>query len=193
WPAARPSGAPDELNALRATVREMAAAAEREAKQAYESGCRAGADAVRQSFENEVRAGFDQLAQAVGEIVETRAGALRRAEADTVRLALEIAKRILHRELSLDPSALEGLVRAAIEKLQGQEIYRVRVHPGQEAVLRSCLERIPRGNGVTVVPDPSQRPWSAVFEVSRGTLDASLDMQLREIERGLDDEWERRP
>ena len=46
-----------------------------------------------------------------------------------VQLSLAIARRMLRRELAVDPDALHGLVLAALEKLQAQEICRVRVHP----------------------------------------------------------------
>jgi flagellar biosynthesis/type III secretory pathway protein FliH len=38
------------------------------------------------------------------------------------------------------------------------------------------------------VGDVAQSRGGAVFEISRGALDASVDTQLREIERGLADQ-----
>ena len=116
----------------------------------------------------------------------TRAETIRRAEADTVRLSIEIARRVLHRELSVDGSALEALIKAALEKLQAQEVYRVRVHPDQEKLVRACLDQTGRGQAIEVVGDPVQPRGGAVFEISRGALDASVETQLAEIERGLD-------
>ena len=46
-------------------------------------------------------------------------------------------RRVLHRELSVDPGALGDLVKAALAKLSTQEIYRVRVHPEQEKLMRA--------------------------------------------------------
>jgi flagellar assembly protein FliH len=98
----------------------------------------------------------------------------------------------LHRELSIDGSALEALIKAALEKLQSQEAYRVRVHPDQEKVVRACLDRTGRGQAIAVVGDPMQPQGGAVFEISRGSLDASVETQLAEIERGLIDQLEAR-
>jgi flagellar assembly protein FliH len=104
-----------------------------------------------------------------------------------VRLSIEIARRILHREISLDTSALDALIGAALEKLRSQEVYRVRVHPDQEQPVRACLRQTGRDPAIEVVSDASQ-PWGGVlFEISRGALDASVETQLREIERGLAD------
>jgi len=40
---------------------------------------------------------------------------------------------------------------------------------------------------VEVVPDASREPGTLIFETERGNLDASVESQLEEIERGLAD------
>jgi flagellar assembly protein FliH len=181
-----------EIAQLRSKVAELEAAAEGRLRQAYESGMQAGEEAARQSLEAGVRETVEQLAGAIADVASTRADTIRRAEADTVRLAIEIARRVLHREVSVDPSALEGLIKAALEKLQNQEVHRVRVHPDQERLVRACLDQAGRGQAAEVVVDPVQPRGGVVFEISRGALDASLDTQLAEIERGLVDQLEAR-
>jgi flagellar assembly protein FliH len=161
-------------------------------KQAFESGRREGELSARQRLEAEVRQHTQQLAQSAADVAQCRAAAIRRAESDVVQLSFEIARRILHRELSVDRSALSGLIRAALEKLVAQEVHRVRVHPDQEPILRTCLEETGRGAGVEIVSDPTQPRGGAVFESSRGTLDASVETQLSEIERGLIDQLQER-
>jgi len=163
------------------------AAIQERVRQAHEAGFREGEAAGRQNAEAEVHKAVERLAAAVADIAGARNEAIRRAEADTVRLSIEIARRILHRELCLDPSALEALARAALDKLSAQEIHRVRVHPDQEQMVRSCLRKMGRNPRIEVVSDPSQEPGGAVFETNRGALDASVETQLREIERGFAD------
>ena len=109
---------------------------ELKSRQAYDAGLRAGGEAARQAAEAPVAATLRRLGDTIAELAATRTETIRRAEADTVRLALEIARRVLHRELSMDTSALEALIHAALEKLQNQEVYRVRVHPSQEKVVK---------------------------------------------------------
>src|ERR1035437_674827 len=181
-----------EAEAHKARSEELNAAIEQRVRQAYESGFREGEAAARQSAESQVREAVVKLVATVVEVAATRSDAIRRAEADTVRLSIEIARRILHRELSLDTSALEALIRAALEKLRSQEVYRVRVHPDQEQLVRACLQQTGRDPGIEVVGDASQPRGGAVFEISRGSLDASVETQLREIEHGLADHLEER-
>jgi len=182
----------EEALHLRAKLDESNLLMEGRAKEAWENGLRAGEAAARKSQDEQIRVTLELLAKTVAEVSSTRAETIRRAEADTVRLSIEIARRVLHRELSVDPSALEALIKAAIARLQTQEIYRVRVHPDLEPLMRSCLEQTGRGSAVELIGDRALAKGGASFEINRGTLDASLDTQLREIEYGLADEIRRR-
>jgi flagellar assembly protein FliH len=187
-PVARPQhrSAP-ETEARETQSAETAAAIELRARQAFESGFREGEAAARQRSESQVREAVEKLAATMVEVAAARGDAIRRVEADMVRLSIEIARRILHREISLDTSALQGLIGAALEKLRSQEVYRVRVHPDQEQTVRACLRQIGRDPAIEVLSDASQPRGGIVFEINRGSLDASVETQLREIERGLAD------
>ena len=46
-----------------------------------------------------------------------------------MQLALSIARKILHREAQLDPLLLAGIVRVALEKIDGATEVVLRVHP----------------------------------------------------------------
>jgi flagellar assembly protein FliH len=107
--------------------------------------------------------------------------------AELIRLAVAIARRVVRRELTLDPDAIAGLVKAALEQLAVHEVIRVRVHPEHEADVRTCLAGAGRAGDVEVTGDAALERGSAVFETVRGSLDASAETQLAEIERGLTD------
>ena len=109
-----------------------------------------------------------------------------RAEKDVVQLSLLIAKRILHRELAVDDSALTALARVVFERLARAEEYVVVVHPRFAAALGSAL----RGNQigrVRIEPDPACAPGTFTVRTPDGLIDASIDAQLDEIGRGLTD------
>jgi flagellar assembly protein FliH len=185
-----PAGKGGETAELRARIAELEALVETKARQAHAAGTRAGEESARHSLESGIRETIQQLAATIADLADTRADTIRRAEADTVRLSIEIARRVLHREISLDSSALESLVKAAMEKLQAQEVHRVRVHPDQEKLVQACLDEIGRGQSILVVSDPVQPKGGVVFELTSGLLDASVDTQLAEIERGLTEQLE---
>ena len=184
-PAQASAEEPEPGAPLRAKVAELETALETKTREAYNAGVRAGEESARRKLEAEVRETVKQLAAAIADLAQTREETIRRAEADLVRLSIEIARRVLHRELSTDGSALEGLIKAAVEKLQAQEVFRVRVHPDRQKDVRACLDRTDRGQAIEVLADPVQPKGGAVFEISRGSLDASMETQLAEIEQGL--------
>ncbi len=180
---------PPGVLARRATRAEAAAGpggetpVEAQVEEAYRRGLREGEAAGRAA----VSAAVERLAQSVEALAALRGRARREAEGDLLKLSLAIARRILHRELSVDGEAVSGLIKAALEKLQGQETHRVRVHPDLEAAVRAALERLAAGRNVVVVADRSRLAGDVVFETERGSLDASVETQLQEIGRGLAD------
>ena len=156
-------------------------------REAHAQGHREGEAAGRAQAAAEVRPVIERLSRTIDEISSLRARLRREAEADTIQLALAIAGRVLRRQLAIDSDALHGLVLGALEKLEGQEVSRVRVHPTHAALVSKCLEQFGSGARVEILPDPSRELGTVIFETQRGNLDASIDSQLREIERGLAD------
>ena len=129
-----------------------------------------------------------KLARTIEELTGARVSGIRReAEQDVVALALAVARRILHRELTVAPEALLGLVKAALEKMEAREVHRVRVSPSDAATVRQFFEQMGLPQRVEVVADASLAPGGVLIDSSRGVLDASVDTQLAEIERGFAD------
>ena len=187
-PAASRAGG---IHPLERRIAEIEAAFTERERAARDAGFREGEAAGKAQAEADVRIAIGRLSQSIADVDQYRTRLFRQSEADAVRLSVAIARRVLRREITLDPSAIEGLVRAALERLQSQERFRVRMHPNYVPVLRSEIDRLGMSARVEVITDPAQEPGAAVFEMSRGNLDASVDTQLREIERGLVDRLQR--
>ena len=109
-----------------------------------------------------------------------------------VKLAIAIARRVLHRELSTDPEAILGLVIAAFQKLNARETHKLRLSPSDAQTLQQYRDRLDLPPGLEILSESSLTAGSAIFETSRGDLDASVDTQLAEIERGFADLMRRR-
>jgi flagellar assembly protein FliH len=156
------------------------------AREAHAAGYREGEAAGRGQAAAELKPVLERLARGIQEIAGLRPQLVREAAADLVGLSLGIARRILHRQLSVDPAALEGLVSGALQKLPGQEICRIRIHPELEPGIRQALAREGRG-GLPLIADGTLERGAILVETARGKLDASLETQLAEIGRGLAD------
>ncbi|HTC88135.1 MAG TPA: FliH/SctL family protein [Bryobacteraceae bacterium] len=154
---------------------------------AHQKSFEEGQAAGRQSRTPEVEAMQVKLARSIEELTGARPRYRREAERDVVALALAIARRILHRELTVAPEALLGLVKAALDKLEARELHQVRVSRQDAPMIRQFFEQMGLPHRVEVLADPNLVPGSVILESSRGLLDASVDTQLAEIDRGLAD------
>jgi len=170
-----------------AQIAQIQRQAEQRAREAHAAGLKEGEAAGRNRAAAELQPVIERLSRAIEETAGLRARLRREAENDMVKLSIAIARRILRRELAVDPDALHGLVLAALEKLRGQEICRVKIHTSLAASVTACLRKSQTGAMVEVIADPSAQAGAVVFETARGNLDASLESQFQEIERGLTD------
>jgi len=191
WPAAAGTGSPPALSdrapgdAAR-RISELEEQVDRRVREARQGGYNEGQAAGRAQAAAELQPVLERLARTIQEIAGLRPRLMREAQQDLVELSLGIARRILHRELAVDSGAIAGLVGVALDKLAGQEICRVRVHPELEAGVRQALAQAGRG-GLPLVPDGTLERGAVLLETGRGKLDASIDTQLAEIGRGLAD------
>ena len=166
---------------------------ERIEQEAYQRGFFEGKNAGQQQAKAELQPVLDQLGKSLAALSTLRSRIRSEAEGDLLKLAISIARRVLHRELTLEPESIEGVIRVALEKLQSRELCRIRVHPDQESAIRNALERFSNSQKVELVADPSLQCGDVIFETAHGNLDASIESQLREIERGFADRLRRVP
>ncbi len=191
-PVALPSGssreaAPGEVDELQRRIAELERLRQTEAVQARQSGFAEGAQKAQQDAGAELAAALDQLAQKLNEVATLRGKIRSYAEMDIVKLGLAIAQRILRRELTTDPETIHGLVHAALQKIQNRDILKVRVYPAGVDALRASLARLGAAPAIQVVSDATLKTGDLLFETSVGELDASVETQLQEVERGLAD------
>ncbi len=156
-------------------------------REAFAEGLAAG----RQQAEEQFRPAVQGLAETLDSLARLRETIREETMQDLVHLAVSVAARVIHREVAVDPDALSGLIQAAFSKLQSREINRVRMHPTLEGLVRKLLEQAGAPKNLVLMADPSLKPAEVFFETSQGILDASVETQLREIERGLIDKLER--
>lgn len=155
--------------------------------QARQMGFREGESAGHQKAHAALDAALQRLARAAADLAAYRPSYRRESEQEMVRLSLSIARKVLKRELTVDPSALHGIVKAALETLNTSEVYRIRLAPPDAAALERQLLAMGLPQTVEVVADPALERGAVHFDTARGLLDASLQTQLNEIEQGFTD------
>jgi flagellar assembly protein FliH len=183
---------PGKSVAAESRLAEIQQEAEARARASYNQGLSAGEASAQQRAQQKLDPVLHGLNAMIAELASLRKRVRAEAEDDAVKLAIAIARRVLYRELSTDPEAILGLVKAAFSKLNSRETHRLRVSPSDAGAIQDHRARLQLPPGLEIVPDGSLTPGSAIFETSRGDLDASVDTQLAEIDRGLTDVLKRR-
>lgn len=182
--------------ALRTDARPPEADAKKEIEQrvqaSYQAGHAAGLAAGTQQATERMQPVLASFAGMIQELAQLKKHFRHEAEASTVGLALAVARRVLYREIAADPEAILGLVKAAFDKCNSRETHKLILSPADLAVIREHAQRLGFPPALELASDAKLPRGSVIFETSRGELDASIDTQLLEIERGFTDIIRRR-
>jgi flagellar assembly protein FliH len=171
---------------LKQRIAELERSRQSEVAEAQKAAFQQGRQQAKEEASAEVKTASERLAQTLAELASFKRKIRMDAEMELLNLSLAIARRILNRELLTDPEAIQGVVHAALNAIQRREIYRVRVYPAGAEAVRSALERTGAAS-VEIVADASLKTGDLLIETALGELDASLDTQLQEIQRGFAD------
>jgi flagellar assembly protein FliH len=156
----------------------------------------------RQQGEIDARAKFDELlgceraalARALADFARERAAYYQKIEAEAVQLALSIARKVLHREAQVDPLLLMGVVRVALEKIEGATRVTLAVNPLRAEEWRRYLAAHLEAAALPqIVEDAAMAPEQCELRTSMGTARLGVEVQLKEIEQGLMDLLAARP
>jgi type III secretion system HrpE/YscL family protein len=113
------------------------------------------------------------------------------AEREVVALAVEVARKVLGREIVTDPAAVVDLAAAALEHARGRRQVILRVHPSDAAAIRSGSARLSAmaacAPGLSVEEDASLVPGDVVVETEAGRVDARIETQLDALREALEE------
>jgi flagellar assembly protein FliH len=179
-PDAAPAAPPTEESLL-AEHRERLAALEREAfTTGYAQGERAGMEAGGKRAEAMLR----RIGQTIEELGGLRQTLIHETEREMVQLALTLARRVVHREVTLDPELAAALAHVALERLGTTTPATIRLNPEDYTVVAQDSARW-GGQTVTVVPDPSISRGGCLVDSAFGSVDATIERQFDELSRAL--------
>lgn len=147
----------------------------------YAQGEKAGQEASAARCDAMLR----RLTQTLEELTELRSEMIHHTERQMVQLALAVARRIVHREVSLDQDLLIAMARVALDRLGDGATVTVRLSPDDYAATAECAARSCTGTNVTVVGDARVSRGGCRIESNFGTLDAGVDAQIQELGRAL--------
>jgi flagellar assembly protein FliH len=158
-------------------------------KTAYESGFRQGEKAGMEIAEQKVESLMRRYAEALLEIGRVKASLYTQVEHEVVKLALEISKKIVHREIQADREIIQALVKVALNHVAEKSAVTVHLHPSDyNFVLEHRTELTPQGDSaceVVLMADKSIDRGGCLVETECGIIDARIEERFREVERGF--------
>jgi flagellar assembly protein FliH len=147
----------------------------------FAQGERAGAEAAGKRGEAMLR----RLTQTLDELTALRTQMIHETEQQMVRLALAVARRVVHREVSLDQDLLIAMARVALDRLGESAKVTVRLHPEEFAATEAARAAEWTGTHVTVVADARIARGGCRIDSDFGTVDAGVDAQIQELAHAL--------
>jgi flagellar assembly protein FliH len=126
-----------------------------------------------------------QLAQTLDEFANLREQVALHAEREMVQLAIEIAKKIVRREVTVDREIVLSLARVALSRLHTRALATVHLHPDDYQFALSHRERLSTSGTLKLVEDPAIGRGGCLIETDHGDVDARIEHQFSEIERGF--------
>lgn len=181
-----PGFSPAEAHRQRdfALQQELAAAVEAARKKGFQEGQAQASAAATQAIEQEHSA----VTAVLRDFDQQRVEYFRRVESETVRLALSIARKVLHREAQMDPLLLAGVVRVALDQMQAGTRLVLRTSPSSARIWAEfCSQHLQKDHNIEVVPDSTLEGHRCILQAEVGSTEISLDAQLHEIESGFFD------
>jgi flagellar assembly protein FliH len=147
---------------------------------------------LQEELETKVATERTSILKACEQFSRERAKYFAGVEAEIVKLALAIAGRVLHREATLDPGLLAGVVRVALEKVAEDSAIVLRVPADSVETWRRTFAASSE-SAPEITGDERLADGECVLETSVGRVELGVRAQLEEIERGFFDLMQQRP
>jgi flagellar assembly protein FliH len=109
----------------------------------------------------------------------------RRAEADVVELALQIAKKVVGREVTIDREIALTLVKVSLSKLNNRSVAKVHLNPEDLAFVDAHREACDFRGALELIEDRSISPGGCLVHTETGDIDARIESQFDVIAHGL--------
>jgi flagellar biosynthesis/type III secretory pathway protein FliH len=162
--------------------------AERRIKQAYTAGYDAGYAACREAFDSASAAAVGEFKSMLEDVESQRRRLIEESEAAVLRVACDIARRIVGKSAEIREDVVLEVVRNALGHMKEGSKMTIRVSPRDCDTLARCeadwLEGA-RAGGIRITEDARIKPGGCLIEGESGSVEAQIDRQIDLIEKAL--------
>jgi flagellar assembly protein FliH len=161
-------------------------------KNGFEQGERAGRESATRQLENVLKS----MKTMLSDLERLQTNVCRELEMETVRLALEVAHKVVGREVQTDPQVVAQLVRQALSRLERADRITIRMNPEDmqrlAALAPRMLAEITDAERVRFEADAAISCGGCRIESDSGEIDARLERRFKTVEEAFHAEWNNR-
>ncbi|WP_041597998.1 FliH/SctL family protein [Granulicella tundricola] len=148
---------------------------------------------LRGEYEGRSQHETARISKTIAEFEKTRKDYFAKVESEVVHLALAIAAKILHRESQVDPMLVAALVQIALGQLKEGSAATIRVRPDNAQRWHQHFASLSMKLSIEIVEDTELQPGDCILETELGSVNFSLDVQLKEVQQGFFDVLSHKP
>jgi flagellar assembly protein FliH len=156
-------------------------------KSAYENGFAQGEKAGMEIAEHKIDVVIKRYAESITEIGKLRSTLYTQVEREVVKLAVEVAKKIVHREIQADREIIETLVHVALSHVAEKSAVTVHLSPVDYNYLLEHRAELCQSEGrdISLLADQSIERGGCLIKTECGDIDARIEEKFREVEHAF--------
>jgi flagellar assembly protein FliH len=156
-------------------------------KTAYENGFMQGEKSGLEIAEKNVEAIMKRYSDAILEISKLRSYLHIQVEHEVVKLAVEVAKKIVHREINADPDVIQTLVHVALSHVAEKSAVTIHLNPADYNHLLEQRAGLAQAAAcdIALLADKSIDRGGCLIQTTCGDIDARIEEKFREVEHAF--------
>jgi len=156
-------------------------------KTAYENGFLQGEKAGMEIAGQKTEAIMRRYADSILELGKLRSFLYAQVEREVVKLAVEVAKKIVHREIQVDKDIIQTLVRVALSHVAEKSAVTVHLSPADYSYLLEQRAELSQSEGrdISLLADKSIERGGCLIQTECGDIDARIEEKFKEVEHAF--------
>jgi len=156
-------------------------------KEAFDDGFSQGQASERAIQEKRIEELTRRYAESLDEIGSLKSVLRAQAEREVVKLAVAVARKIVDREINIDPEITQTLVHVALARVSEKSAAVIRLNPVDCDFLANQPGEQAQAEGreVSFVSDNSISRGGCVIQTDCGNIDARVEEKFREVENAF--------
>jgi len=164
---------------------------QRQVQSAYDKGFEDGQQATQMALAedfNKLEDWVRRIDKVTENLIQEFSDKIKDLKNAIVPIAIKVAEHILRSEIRANPAVIENQVAKALEVLDNEKIFKIKLNPEDIEILENINSRLlsdPKLDSVEIVPDASIKHGGCIIEAEIGQIDATIEAQLKKIESAL--------